>query len=94
MAGIDIGGEELLMAYLLNEKGAGIDLALSHHPSGRALSNLSEVMHVQENVLHHMGGDIGVARSLRKPENAVFSSLFVNNEGLWQRNPKVWSFTR
>jgi len=66
MVGIDIGGEELITAYLLNEKGAGIDLAMSHHPSGKALSNLYNVMHVQTDILGHLGLDRGVALSLMK----------------------------
>lgn len=64
MAGIDIEGEELLTAYLLNEKGAGIDLVMAHHPSGKALSSLHQVMHVQTNILHRLGLNIDVARSL------------------------------
>ncbi|MCQ9207701.1 MAG: NGG1p interacting factor NIF3 [Omnitrophica bacterium] len=66
MVGIDIGGEELLAAYLLNEKGAGIDLALSHHPSGRGLANLSRVMHIHTDVLVHLGIDKKIAHSLMK----------------------------
>ena len=64
MIGIDIGGEELLMAHILNERGAGIDLALSHHPSGKALAGLHKVMHVQDNVLQHLGMASDVAKSL------------------------------
>jgi putative NIF3 family GTP cyclohydrolase 1 type 2 len=66
MAGIDIEGAELVTAYLLNEKGAGIDLAMSHHPSGRALSGLYNVMHVQADILHRLGIDMEVAKSLMK----------------------------
>ncbi len=66
MVGIDIGGGELLTAYLLNEKGAGIDLVMSHHPAGRALSGLHNVMHVQANILHRLGIDMDIARSLMK----------------------------
>lgn len=62
--GIDIGGEELLTAYLLNEKGAGIDLAMSHHPSGRALAGLYNVMHVQADILERLGVRAEVAKSL------------------------------
>lgn len=66
MIGIDIEGAELLTAHLLNEKGAGVDLVMSHHPSGKALSNLHYVMHVQTDILHQFGLDISVARSLMK----------------------------
>lgn len=64
MVGIDIGGEELLTAYLLNEKGAGIDLALSHHPSGRALANLHNVMRVQTDILTRLGVERNIASAL------------------------------
>lgn len=66
MVGIDIGGEELLTAHLLNEKGAGIDLVLSHHPSGRGLANLYRVMHIHTDVLAHLGIDRKIAHSLMK----------------------------
>jgi len=66
MVGIDMGGEELLLAHLLNEKGAGIDLAMAHHPSGKALTALSEVMHVQTDLLRKQGLDKNIAESLMK----------------------------
>lgn len=66
MAGIDIGGEELLTAYILNEKGAGIDLAMSHHPAGIGLAGLHNVMHVQTDILHHLGVKLDIAKALMK----------------------------
>ncbi|UCD55589.1 MAG: NGG1p interacting factor NIF3 [Candidatus Omnitrophota bacterium] len=66
MAGIDISGEELLTAYLLNEKGAGIDLVMSHHPAGRALSNLHGVMHIHTDILHRLGIEMDIAKSIMK----------------------------
>ena len=47
LAGIDIETPELLLADRLNEKGAGIDLVLAHHPEGRAYANFYEVMKMQ-----------------------------------------------
>lgn len=76
IAGVDIGGEELILAYLLNEKGAGIDLAMSHHPSGKALAGLYKVMHVQENILSHQGVNIDVAKSLMKERVEEVSRRF------------------
>ena len=76
MVGIDISGEELVTAYLLNEKGAGIDLAISHHPSGRALANLYNVMHLQTDVLTHLGVDRNVASSLMKERVGEVSRRF------------------
>lgn len=66
MVGIDIEVGEILMAYLLNEKGAGIDLVMSHHPSGKALAGLHYVMHVQTDILKHVGVDTDVAKALMK----------------------------
>ncbi|MBN1353313.1 MAG: NGG1p interacting factor NIF3 [Candidatus Omnitrophica bacterium] len=66
MVGIDIDVGELLTAYLLNEKGAGIDLVMSHHPSGKALSNLHYVMQVHENILFHFGVNREIANSFMK----------------------------
>jgi len=80
MVGIDIGGEELLTAYLLNEKGAGIDLAISHHPSGMGLLNLSSVMHVQTDILESLGVRRDVAKSLMKERiDEVSRSLMPRN---------------
>ena len=55
MAGIDIEVSEILLADRLIEKDIDIDLLLTHHPAGRALSNLSLVMHLQKNVLNKLG---------------------------------------
>lgn len=64
MVGIDMEAPELLLADKLMEKGVGIDLVLSHHPSGRALSALYEVMHLQKNVLNKLGIRKEIAESL------------------------------
>jgi len=80
MVGIDIGGEELLTAYLLNEKGAGIDLAISHHPSGTGLLNLSGVMHVQTDILERLGIGRDIAKALMKERiGEVSRSLMPRN---------------
>ncbi|MBI2444620.1 MAG: NGG1p interacting factor NIF3 [Candidatus Magasanikbacteria bacterium] len=44
LAGIDINGPEILLASQLNERGKKIDLVISHHPEGKGLANLHEVM--------------------------------------------------
>ena len=48
MAGIDVETGEVLLADRLREKGTKIDLILSHHPEGKALAELYEVMELQE----------------------------------------------
>lgn len=45
--GIDIDTAEILLVDRLNQKGLGIDLIISHHPSGPALASLHEVMDLQ-----------------------------------------------
>ncbi len=63
--GIDVAGEELLLVDRLNEKkNKKIDLAISHHPAGKALASLYEVMIVQADILASVGVPIALAESL------------------------------
>jgi putative NIF3 family GTP cyclohydrolase 1 type 2 len=62
LAGIDIEPAELLMA----EKIGGIDLVLAHHPLGKGLAHLSDVMDLQCDVLNFYGVPINVAEGLMK----------------------------
>ncbi len=64
LVGIDIEAGELLLADKLNEKGKKIDLVMSHHPEGKALAGLAEVMDIHSGVLKNMGVPINVAESL------------------------------
>jgi putative NIF3 family GTP cyclohydrolase 1 type 2 len=66
LVGIDIHSAEMLLADRLNEKGASIDLVIAHHPEGRALAALDEVMDLQVDLLHGYGVPINVAESLMK----------------------------
>jgi putative NIF3 family GTP cyclohydrolase 1 type 2 len=63
LVGIDIETPELLLADRLNEKGAGIDLVLGHHPEGRAYASFYEVMRMQADMLNRFGVPINVAES-------------------------------
>lgn len=63
LAGIDIEAAELILADRLNEKGAGIDAVLAHHPEGRAYANFYEVMRMQADILARFGVPINVAES-------------------------------
>lgn len=68
MVGIDIDTGELMMArYLCNHTGKEIDLVISHHPVGRALADLSGVLHLQADVLAAYGVPINVAEALMLP---------------------------
>jgi len=63
VAGIDIGGAELLVA----DKIGGVDLVISHHPDGPALADLAGVMDLQSQVLAMYGVPINIAESVIKP---------------------------
>lgn len=63
--GIDIDTAELLVAQKFSEK-KPIDLIISHHPIGKALAGLHEVMHMQAEILALYGVPINVAESLLK----------------------------
>ena len=63
LVGIDMEAPELLLADRLNQKGAGIDLVLAHHPEGRAYANFYEVMKMQADILNRFGVPINVAES-------------------------------
>lgn len=62
LVGIDIDGEELLLAKEMQ----GIDLVISHHPRGKALLGLDDVMRLQIDVLTKYGVPVNVAEKLLK----------------------------
>lgn len=62
LAGIDIGPAEILMAKELNQ----IDLVIAHHPVGKGLANLADVMDLQCDVLNYYGVPINIAEGLMK----------------------------
>lgn len=64
LAGIDVETAEILLADRLKEKGIDINLIISHHPEGKALAGLYEVMELQEEILYSVGVPINVAQGL------------------------------
>lgn len=64
LAGIDINGPEILLANQLNERGKKIDLVIAHHPEGKGLSNLHEVMEMYTDVYPQYGIPVHVAEKL------------------------------
>ncbi len=64
LAGVDMEVGELLLADRLRERGRSIDLVITHHPEGKALASLHEVMHLQEDVLARLGVPINVAEGI------------------------------
>ncbi len=63
LVGIDMEGAELLLAKQLGD----IDLVIAHHPEGPALADLSDVMHLQAEVLADYGVPINIAESVTRP---------------------------
>lgn len=64
MVGIDIDAGELAVADRLRQQGEKIDLVLAHHPSGRALAGLHDVMRMQIDILHSLGVPISAAEGM------------------------------
>jgi hypothetical protein len=64
LVGIDMEVGEILLADRLREKGKQIDLVISHHPEGKALAALYDVMHIQEDELYQLGVPVNVAEGL------------------------------
>ncbi len=62
LVGIDIDGQEMLLAKQLND----IDLVIAHHPRGKALTGLDDVMQLQADILNIYGVPINVAEKLLK----------------------------
>ncbi|HNY36291.1 MAG TPA: NGG1p interacting factor NIF3 [Candidatus Pacearchaeota archaeon] len=63
LVGIDIDTSELLLAKQLGD----IDLVMGHHPIGRGLANLADIMEMQADVYNHYGVPINVAEGLNSP---------------------------
>ena len=66
-AGINIDVAELLLVDRLNEKEAGIDLAIGHHPRGIGRPGLPDVMHIQKDFYEQWGVPINVGEQLMAP---------------------------
>jgi len=62
LVGIDIGPEEILIAKELGD----IDLVIAHHPVGKGLAQLADVMDLQADVCNYYGVPINVAEGLMK----------------------------
>lgn len=64
LAGIDIMASDILLASQLNERGKQIDLVISHHPVGKALACLHEVMDLIIEVYEKIGIPVHVAEKI------------------------------
>lgn len=64
LAGIDMEVGEVLLADRLGERGRPVDLIISHHPEGKAMAALYQVMHLQEDILARFGVPINIAEGI------------------------------
>ena len=64
LAGIDMEVGEVLLADRLRGRGQAIDLIIAHHPEGKAMSAMYQVMKVQADVLANYGVPINVAEGI------------------------------
>ena len=63
LIGIDIEPAEILLAKEIG----GIDLVIAHHPLGKGLASLADVMDLQIDVLNQYGVPITIAEGLMRP---------------------------
>ena len=64
LVGIDLEVGEVLLADTLRARGKQIDLLLAHHPEGRALARLEQVMALQADVWRNFGVSIAVGDAM------------------------------
>ena len=62
LVGIDIEPAEILLAKELGD----IDLVIAHHPEGKGLAQLADVMDLQADVCNYYGVPINIAEGLMK----------------------------
>lgn len=83
LIGVDMEVGEVLLAHLLNrDAGRGVDLVIAHHPEGRALARLADVMKLQADLLAAAGVTVSVAEQLlEKRISEVERRLLPANHG-------------
>lgn len=64
IAGVDMEAPEMLLADRLREKGKKIDLVLAHHPEGKSLAALADVMPMQADIWHKAGVPINIGEAV------------------------------
>ncbi|MHB1465489.1 MAG: NGG1p interacting factor NIF3 [Thermoleophilia bacterium] len=80
LAGVDMEAQEMLLADRLRERGMKIDLVMSHHPEGKSLAALADVMGVQADIWHAEGVPINIGEAvLEGRQGEVMRSLLPLN---------------
>ncbi len=78
--GIDIEVPEMLLIDRLREKGKKIDAVMIHHPEGRALADLEQVMPLQVDVLMQSGVSVTRAEAQMRPRmDRIRRSIHADN---------------
>lgn len=67
LVGIDVDEGEILLADRLREKGQEVSAAVSHHPRGHALAQLTAVMEIQAGIHARLGVPVGPAEAILGP---------------------------
>lgn len=67
LVGIDISVGEILLAHAMGKDGRKVDAVIAHHPEGRALIDLTQVMDLHEETLTEDGIPINVVQKLMRP---------------------------
>ena len=70
MVGVDLEGPELLTLDRLRQKGKRIDLAISHHPEGKAYANFYDVMDLQVDAFAQKGISVSASEKLLSERKA------------------------
>ncbi|MBE0429965.1 MAG: NGG1p interacting factor NIF3 [Thermoleophilia bacterium] len=78
LAGIDMEAAEIMLADRLREKGRRVDLVMSHHPEGKALAALADVMDVQADIWHKAGVPINVGEAVLEGRQAEVGRLMLS----------------
>lgn len=76
LVGIDMEVGEVLLADQLQTRGTDIDLILSHHPEGKALARLADVMHLQKGHLSAYGVPANIAYPIMEERIAEIDRAF------------------
>lgn len=76
-AGVDMEGPELLLLDRLREKGKRVDLCIAHHPEGRALAALADVMGLQADVWAKFGVPVNIGDALISERMAEIRRAFM-----------------
>jgi hypothetical protein len=64
IAGIDVEAPELMLVDRLRQSGSKIDLCIAHHPEGRALAALADVMSLQADMWARFGVPVNIGDAL------------------------------